>query len=97
MIGAVGRGFVPPHQGAVETVDLSGDQGGFYYHYFLATKRTGGFHPILNLHGLNSFIRVAKFRMETLTSILQGLHKGWWMLSLELKDAYLHVLIHPSH
>ncbi len=35
--------------------------------------------------------------METLTSILQGLHKGWWMVSLDLKDAYLHVPIHPSH
>ncbi len=82
---------------AVETVDLSRDQGAFYSHYFLATKRTGGFCPILNLHGLNLFNRVAKFCMETLTSILQGLHKGWWMVSLDLKDAYLHVPIHPSH
>ena len=35
--------------------------------------------------------------METVTSILQGLHKGWWMVSLDLKDAYLHVPIHLSH
>ena len=42
-------------------------------------------------------IRVVKFHMETLTSILQGLHKGWWMVSLDFKDANLHVLIHPSH
>ncbi len=35
--------------------------------------------------------------METLTFILQGLHKGWWMVSLDLKDTYLHVPIHPSH
>ncbi len=64
---------------AVDTVDLSQDQGGFYSHFFLATKRTGGFHPILSLHGFNSFIGVTKFRMETLSSILQGLHKvgGW--------------------
>ena len=84
-------------KGAVKIVDLSPDQGGFYSHYFLATKRTGGFQPILNLCRLNSFIGVGKFRMETLTSILQGLHKGWWMVSLDLKDAYLHVAIHPSH
>ncbi len=44
------------NKGAVEMVDLSRDQGGFYSHYFLATKRTGWFCPILNLHGLNSFI-----------------------------------------
>ncbi len=84
-------------KGAVETVDLSRDQGGFYSHYFLATKRTGGFRPILNLTGLNTYLRATKFRMETLTSILQGLHQGWWMVSLDLKDAYLHVPIHPSH
>ncbi len=35
--------------------------------------------------------------METLTYILHGLHKGWWMVSLDLKEAYLHVPIHPSH
>ncbi len=35
--------------------------------------------------------------METLTSILQGLHKVWWLVSLDLQDAYLHVPIHPSH
>ncbi len=60
-------------KGAMEIVDLSWDQGGFYSHYFLATKRTFGFHPILNLH------------------------KGWWMVSLDLKNAYLYVSIHPSH
>ncbi len=30
---------------AVETLDLSRDQGGFYSHYFLATKHSVGFHP----------------------------------------------------
>ena len=81
----------------MEIVDLSQDQGRFYSHYFLATKRTGGFCPILNLRRLNLFVRVAKFCMETLTSVLQGLHKGWWVVSLDLKDAYLHVPIHPSY
>ncbi len=43
-------------KGAVETVQLSQDRGwgggwgwGGYSHYFLATKHTGGFRPILNL------------------------------------------------
>ncbi len=25
------------------------------------------------------------------------MHQGWWMVSLDLKDVYLHVLILPSH
>ncbi len=29
--------------------------------------------------------------METLTSILQGIHKDWWMVLVHLDDAYLHV------
>ncbi len=81
----------------METVDLSRDQGVFYSYYFLATKRTGGFCPILKLRGLNTYLRATKFCMEALTSILQGLHQGWWMVPLDLKDAYLHVPIHPSH
>ncbi len=65
--------------------------GRFYSHYFLATKRTGGFFPIysqpqrmvgfapyvLNLSGLNKYVHVSNFCMETLSSVLQGLRKGW--------------------
>ncbi len=41
-------------KGAIEEIPL-GDWGwGYNSHCFLATKRTGGFHPILNLRGLNA-------------------------------------------
>ncbi len=56
--------------------------------------------PYSHLSGLETFIfvfRSSAWRMETLTFILQGLNKGWWMASNGLKNAYLHVLIHPSH
>lgn len=46
--------------------------GGFYSHYFLTTKCTIGFHPILRLIGLNKVLDISKFCMETLSSILQG-------------------------
>ena len=71
--------------------------GGYYSHYFLASKKTGGFRPILNLRGLNAYLLVEKFRMETLASILRDLQQGVWMISLDLKDAYLHVPIIPPH
>ncbi len=60
----------------VETVQLSQDQGGLYYHYFLTTNRIGGFCPILNLSGFNAYLRVSKFHMETLNSVIQCLHQG---------------------
>ncbi len=62
----------------------------------MSTNHTGGFHPILNLSGLNTYLCVSKFLMETLSSIIQGLHQGWWMALLDLKYAYLHVPIYPS-
>ncbi len=85
------------HKGAVEVVHRPEASPGYYSHYFLAPKKTGDLRPILNLRGLNKFLRVDTFRMETLTSILLGIHQGWWMVSLDLKDAYLYVPIHRSH
>ena len=60
------------NKGAIEEVPLGkqGGGGGYYTHYFLATKRTGGFRPILKLRGLNAYLLVEEFRMETLASIL---------------------------
>ncbi len=55
------------------------------------------FHPILNLRDLNPYLLLEKFRMETLTSILRDVCPGMWMISLDLKDAYPHVLIPRSH
>ncbi len=58
-------------KGAVKEIFPGKQQGGGYYsHYFLASKRTGGFHPILNLRGLNASLLLEKFRMEILASIL---------------------------
>ncbi len=84
---------------ATETVQLSQDQRGIYYQYFLTTKCTGVFCPILKLSEHGTYLRVSKFRIEATNSIniIQGLHQGWWMVSLYLKDANLHVTIHPSH
>ncbi len=84
----------------MEIVEMSQDQGGvvgcllpllpaYQAHWWVL--------PIHNLSRLNTYLRVAKFRMETLTSILRGLYKGWWMVLLDLKDAYLYVSIHHSH
>ena len=82
---------------AVEIVTNGSASEGYYSHYFLAPKKDGSWRPILNLKGLNLHLRCDKFRMETLTSILQCVNHGDWMFSLDLKDAYLHVPILPAH
>ncbi len=60
-------------------------------------RKRVGFCPILNFRGLNPYLLVEKFRLETMTSILRDLCPGMWMVSLYLKDAYFHVPIRPSH
>jgi len=58
--------------------------------FFLAPKKGGLWRPILNLKPLNVHIVPIKFKMETLSLILQSL-SGLWVTSIDLKDAYLHV------
>ena len=50
---------------------------------------------ILNLKAINVFIPPQHFRMETLASILPTISPQDWAVSLDLRDAYLHVPIHP--
>ena len=83
-------------KGAVETV-LDKRSPGFYARLFVVPKRTGGFRPILDLSPLNVFLRHIRFRMETTKSVRLSLMPGDWVTSLDLTDAYFHVLIHRSH
>jgi hypothetical protein len=71
-------------------------QEGFWSTFFLAPKKTGDWRPILNLKPLNVYIKPQKFRMETLATILKSPIRGCWAKSIDLKDAYLHVPIHPG-
>ena len=63
---------------------------------FVIPKKTGDLRVILNLKKINVFIPVQHFRMETLNVILPELRPQDWAVSLDLKDAYLHVPIHPQ-
>ena len=68
----------------------------FYTKMFLVKKSSGGYRPIQNLRPLNKYVKKAKFKMETLRSILSQLETGDWAVKVDLKDAYLHVLVHES-
>ena len=79
---------------AIEPVNHTGT-GGFYSHLFLVPKKDGRWRPIIDLSKLNTFIRCPTFRMETMASVTQALQEGEWTTSIDLKDAYFHVPIHP--
>ncbi|MPC75780.1 hypothetical protein E2C01_070177 [Portunus trituberculatus] len=71
-------------------------QAGLFSHVFLVPKTTKGWRPICDLSVLNCFLVVTHFCMETVSSVLESMAEGKWMVSLDLQDAYYQVPIHPQ-
>ncbi|XP_066981211.1 uncharacterized protein [Macrobrachium rosenbergii] len=69
---------------------------GFYSWIFVAPKAGGSWRPIIDLWGLNRLIVSTKFHMETSQSVLRSVRRDDWMISVDLKDAYLQVPIHQE-
>ena len=80
-------------EGAIELAPLS---PGYYSCLFVTPKVTEGWRPVIDLSRLNRSVRVSHFHMETQQSVLQSLRPGDWMVSLDLKDAYLQVPVHSE-
>ena len=57
-------------KGAIEVVEPQEQLDGFYSTYFLVPKYDGGFRPILDLRGLNQFLKVLPFHMLRTSSWL---------------------------
>ena len=77
-------------KGAVELVPLPSP--GFYSRLFVVWKTSGSWRPVIDLSHLNRFVDVSHFQMETIQSVCQG----DWMASIDLKEAYLQVPVHPA-
>ena len=81
------------NKGAVETAPST---PGFYSRLFVVPKASGGFRPVLDLSALNAYVHTAKFRMETIATVLSAVRRNDWMVSIDLKDAYFQILVHPE-
>ena len=68
---------------------------GFFSRMFVVTKATWGWRPIIDLSTLNLSVDQTSFRMETSQTVLRAVRRNDWMISIDLKDAYLQILIHP--
>ena len=80
-------------KGAIEPASPS---SGYYSRMFVVTKAPGGWRPIIDLSALNHFVVKTLFKMETTQSVLRSICRCDWMVSVDLKDAYLQVPGHPS-
>lgn len=69
---------------------------GFRSRLFTIPKKTGDRRPVLNLKPLNKFVQQRHFKMETMKQVCTLIRQGDYLTSIDLTDAFLHVLIHPS-
>ena len=81
-------------KGAVELAPLPSP--GFYSRLFVVWKTSGSWRLVIDLSHLNRFVDVSPFQMETIQSVLLSVRQGDWMASIDLKEAYLQVLVHPT-
>ena len=64
---------------------------------FAVPKKDGSQRPVVNLKPLNTFVKKIHFKMEGVHMIKELLRKDDWMVSIDLKDAYLSVPVTPTH
>ena len=67
---------------------------GFYSQLLVGPKKNGKLSPMIDLSTLNQYIQPQPFKMETAKSVRQLILLNDWAVSIDLTDAYLHILIH---
>lgn len=68
----------------------------WYSLIFLVPKKNGKMRPVFDLSCLNRHLMIPRFRMESALTVMTSLRQHLWVVSLDIKDAYLHVPIHPA-
>jgi hypothetical protein len=81
---------------AIELVQNPHQPTGFHSNLFVIPKKDGGLRPVLNLKPLNRYLPIQHFKMETMTTITNLLQPGDYLTSIDLKDAFHHILIHKQ-
>lgn len=89
--------LVIPEQGRNQEGGALERLSGFYSMYFIVSKKDGRFQLILDLCGLNKFLKELKFKMLSAPRVLQAVSSGQWFTTLDLKDAYFHIPVHRDH
>ena len=69
---------------------------GFYSMLVVISKKTWESSLVIDLQSLNHDLANEKFHMELPANLRPSIQKGDSVVSVDLTDAYLHFLIHPS-
>ena len=70
--------------------------GEYISNVFTREKKDGKYRMILNLSELNQELTYHHFKMDTFDTVTQLITQDCFMASLDLKDAYYTISIHPS-
>ena len=82
-------------KGAIERVTNVRSLG-FYSRLFLVPKKTGDLRPVIDLSTLNRHMVVPHFKMATQGSVRSAIRSQEWAVSIDIRDAYLHVPMHQA-
>ncbi|KAM9975758.1 hypothetical protein ACTFIW_000034 [Dictyostelium discoideum] len=70
----------------------------FYSNVFTVPKPETTLHrPVLDLKRLNTYINNQSFKMEGIKNLPSMVKQGYYMVKLDIKKAYLHVLVDPQY
>ena len=78
------------------TVEFFPSFPGYYSHLFVVWMATGSWRTVIDLSHLNHFVLQMRFKMETSQLVLCAVRRGDWIVSIDLKDAYLRIPVHPD-
>lgn len=73
-----------------------GKSAEFISNLFLVPKKDGTLRPVINLRRLNDFIPYNHFKQENLNFALELINENDFMTSIDMKDAYFSISIHPE-
>ena len=71
-------------------------EGQYISSYFAVPKprKTDEWRPILNLKYFNQNVKKYKFSIETLAVVRHWIKPGYYFISLDIRDAFLHIGVH---
>ena len=77
----------------IEPICKDDDNDEYISNIFVRPKKNGKFRIILNLRNLNDCVEYHHFKMETLKTAISLVSKNCYFGSIDLQDAYTHVLL----
>jgi hypothetical protein len=60
-------------------------------------KKNGKFWLIVDMHFINKFFNMPKFKFEGLNELATMVKEGDWSATIDFQDGFQHIKVHPNH